>query len=127
MTDTFRQPMGVGDLETKKPRDKDCFKDLPKVKPYISTYDTVDDCDIQKEDVVHSPDHYSLPNGTEVIDIIEHLLTPEEYRGYLKGNILKYTLRADKKGEAITDRQKSSKYLQWLIEKEIEHESKSNK
>lgn len=41
--------------------------------------------------------HYELWNGFEAIDVIKLSLTPEEYRGFLKGNILKYQLRLGKK------------------------------
>jgi len=30
-------------------------------------------------------------------DVMEAVLTPEEFRGYLKGNIIKYALRQGKK------------------------------
>lgn len=44
------------------------------------------------EDIVNSPSHYT--NGPiECIDAIKSALTQEEFRGYLKGNILKYIWR----------------------------------
>jgi hypothetical protein len=48
-------------------------------------------------DNVNHPYHYT--EGTiECIEAIEAALTPEEYRGYLKGNILKYIWRERHKG-----------------------------
>ncbi len=44
------------------------------------------------EDVVNSPNHYTS-GQIECIDAIQSALTREEYRGYLKGNILKYIWR----------------------------------
>lgn len=41
--------------------------------------------------------HYELWNGVEAIDVMKEILTYEEYVGYLKGNALKYRLRAGKK------------------------------
>ena len=41
--------------------------------------------------------HYNLWQGTDAIDVIKEMLTPMEYRGFLKGNILKYQLRLGKK------------------------------
>ncbi len=41
--------------------------------------------------------HYELWNDLEAIDVIKAMLTPEEYNGFLKGNILKYQLRLGKK------------------------------
>lgn len=49
-------------------------------------------------DEINSPPHYKLFPDMEVIDVIEQTLNVEEFRGYLKGNILKYRLRAGEKG-----------------------------
>ncbi len=35
-------------------------------------------------DMVNHPPHYKLANGTESIDVIKAILTPEEYRGWCK-------------------------------------------
>lgn len=43
-------------------------------------------------DIVNNPPHYNQA-GIECIDAIEAALSPEELRGYYKGNILKYTWR----------------------------------
>jgi len=43
------------------------------------------------------PSHYSLWDGCEVFDILKKVLTKEEYKGFCKGNILKYQLRIGKK------------------------------
>ena len=50
------------------------------------------------EDKVNSPSHYKSEGGIECIEAIRSALTPEEFRGYCKGNILKYTWRERKKG-----------------------------
>jgi hypothetical protein len=55
-----------------------------------------------KVDMVNSPPHYKV-GGIEVIDYIKAKLTPEEFRGYLKGNMLKYTSRAGHKDDAVED------------------------
>ena len=48
-------------------------------------------------DMVNHPPHYNKTNR-ECIDIIEDSLTKEEFMGYLKGTIIKYTYRyPDKK------------------------------
>lgn len=49
-------------------------------------------------DEINSPQHYKLFPDMDVIDVIEQTLDVEEFRGYLKGNILKYRLRAGEKG-----------------------------
>lgn len=61
-----------------------------------------------------SPDHYKK-GGLEVVDIWRAKLTPEEFKGACKANILKYVLRADYKNH-LEDLKKAAVYLQWLIE-----------
>ena len=49
-----------------------------------------------KAEMVNSPAHYTV-GGIETIDYIQAKLTPDEFRGYLKGNVIKYTSRAQYK------------------------------
>ena len=53
-------------------------------------------------DMVNNPPHYKV-GGIEVIDFIKAKLTPDEFRGYLQGNILKYSSRVGYKGDASED------------------------
>jgi hypothetical protein len=48
--------------------------------------------------MVNHPPHYTQ-GGIECIDAIQAALTPEEFRGYCKGNALKYTWRERSKGQ----------------------------
>lgn len=64
------------------------------------------------DDMVNNPPHYQLNNGMEVIDIIEAALTEEEFRGYLKGNDLKYIYREPHKGNSEQDVAKSIWYAE---------------
>lgn len=70
-----------------------------------------------KNDLVNKPNHYNV-GGIETIDIIKSMLTEEEFKGYLKGNILKYRERAEHKGNAEQDYAKAKKYFDWLEELE---------
>jgi hypothetical protein len=65
-------------------------------------------------DLVNHPPHYT-DGGIECIDAIEAQLTPEEYRGYLKGNIAKYAWRERHKG-GTESLKKARFYLNRLIE-----------
>lgn len=62
--------------------------------------------------LVHAPEHYRK-GGIECIDAIRAALTPEEFRGYCKGNAIKYLWRERHKGGA-QDLAKASVYLGWL-------------
>lgn len=63
-----------------------------------------------------TPQDYYDVGGIEVIDYIRAKLTPEQYKGYLLGNIYKYSGRLEYKGEAKKDSQKLTKYTEWLSE-----------
>jgi len=66
-------------------------------------------------DMVNSPPHYTS-GGIETIDYIQAKLTPEEFNGYLKGNILKYGSRLGLKGNDMQDAGKLGWYANRLRE-----------
>lgn len=47
---------------------------------------------------------------------MEAWMDPQEFAGFLLGNVIKYTARAGKKGSALEDLQKAQHYLEKLIE-----------
>lgn len=64
-------------------------------------------------DPVNSPSHYQ---GTiECIEAIEASMSPEAFKGFLKGNIQKYVWRYEAKG-GVESLQKAQWYLQRLID-----------
>lgn len=67
-----------------------------------------------KEDLVNHPNHYTS-GGIECIDAIEASMTPIEYAGFLKGQVLKYAWRYRLKGNLVQDLKKASFYLDRLI------------
>jgi len=76
--------------------------------------------DLKLESLKHSlkdninPEHYKkLPR--ETIQRIQDSLTPEEFKGYLKGNIFKYIARYENKN-GCEDLNKAKWYLEKLIE-----------
>ena len=64
-------------------------------------------------DNVNHPSHYT-EGKIECIDYIEDKLTPEEYRGYIKGNVLKYITR-EKHKNGDEDLRKAKWYLDRLV------------
>ncbi len=64
-------------------------------------------------DNVNHPEHYTS-GGIECIEAIEAQLTPEEYRGYIKGNVAKYVWREKHKGGNESLR-KAQWYLSRLV------------
>ena len=65
------------------------------------------------EDMVNHPKHYNK-HGVECIDAIRATLTDDEFRGYCKGNVLKYTWRERYKN-GLEDLQKAQWYLERLV------------
>lgn len=56
-------------------------------------------------------DHYkSHPSGIEAIEITQ-------YESFLRGNIIKYIMRAPYKGSEYEDLLKAAQYLEWEIER----------
>jgi hypothetical protein len=64
---------------------------------------------------VDNPSHYTQ-GGIECIDAIRAALTDEEFRGYCKGNMLKYVWRERHKG-GDQDLAKAVTYERFLKEK----------
>lgn len=69
------------------------------------------------QDQVNNPSHYAS-GAVECIDAIEASMTPEAFKGYLKGNIIKYTWRYEKKINPVQDLEKAQWYQKKLIETE---------
>ena len=64
-------------------------------------------------DNVNKPPHYTT-GAIECIDAIEAALTEEEFRGYCKGNVMKYTWRERTKG-GDESMQKAAWYLDRML------------
>lgn len=71
-------------------------------------------CDISNDQVQH-PSHYN-DGGVECIDAIEASMTPEEFIGFLKGNVIKYLWRYRLKN-GLQDLKKADWYLTKLENK----------
>lgn len=60
------------------------------------------------DEAVRSPKHYKLPGlNIESVDVLRSVLTPEEFKGFCRGNALKYLIRAGKKDSELQDIKKS--------------------
>ena len=96
---------------------------LKDYKPYISmamqeAHDMLieEGCTLDlewEEDVVNKPLHYNTGN-IECIEAIEESMSSVAFKGYLKGNCLKYLWRYDYKGKQVEDLNKATWYLNKL-------------
>lgn len=64
-------------------------------------------------DDVNNPRHYTV-GGYEALDVIKAKLTPEEFIGAMKFNVLKYLMRANYKGHHDQDCEKAQFYVKEL-------------
>jgi len=71
--------------------------------------------DAKQEELIKPERYLRASNGAEVecIDAIRAALTPEEWRGFLKGTVMRYVWRERQKG-GEADCLKSLYYSKWL-------------
>lgn len=77
-----------------------------------------------KNDNVNHPAHYTS-GAHECIDVIKGILSPEEYAGFLKGNIIKYRFRAELKN-GPEDIKKAEWYEERLLQLKGMKDSRKN-
>ena len=75
---------------------------------------TKEETPVVQQDVVNHPSHYT-DGSIECIEAIEAALTNEEFRGYCKGNCIKYIWRERHKGGT-----ESLKKAQWYLDRLIQ-------
>ena len=71
---------------------------------------------ISREEDASQPKHYDKHyNELEIqpIEVMQALLTPAEFLGFLKGNIIKYSYRCGKKDDPKSERAKFERYTEW--------------
>lgn len=70
---------------------------------------------VDKFDMVNHPPHYNQ-GAVECIDAMQSMMTPCEYKGYLRGCALKYLWRLESKGSAEENAEKAIWYLKKYLE-----------
>ena len=97
---------------------------LPEELPFIddeplqSLNDQYAEIEKVRQDIINSPGHYA-DSTIECIDAMEAMMTPEQFIGYLRGNVFKYQWRYEKKN-GIEDLKKAQWYLDKLTVKVAE-------
>lgn len=91
-------------------------------EPFLTPETTLNDQYAEIEEVrqglkdnVNHPSHYA-DSAIECIDAMEAMMTPEQFIGYLRGNVFKYQWRYEKKN-GIEDLKKAQWYLEKLTVK----------
>lgn len=69
------------------------------------------------------PEYYNR-NGLSPLKAFERgLISYEEYIGFIKGNIIKYVVRCDKKGQGVSDVNKALDYGKLLKKELVKYEN----
>ena len=71
---------------------------------------------IEKPEAVNHPLHYGGDTTYECIKVLKAWMSADEYRGFLRGNAIKYLCRTGKKDETVQELKKSAWYINKLIE-----------
>ena len=69
-----------------------------------------------KKEAVNHPLHYGGDTPFECIKVLAHWLSKDEYRGFCRGNFIKYVCRLGKKDDTVQELKKARFYLDKLIE-----------
>lgn len=76
--------------------------------------------DLENVEEIEDTDRYKTTSGKQLFDVLrDDLLTPEEYKGFLRGNVYKYVKRYEDKN-GVEDLRKAIVYIEKLIELEEE-------
>lgn len=93
-------------------------------KEFVSGYDSFtnkSECNNSDENIV-KPERYCGKDGKDLLQLFEEsLLTDDEYKGFLKGNVYKYVKRYEFKN-GKEDLEKATVYLNKLCDFEVQHE-----
>ena len=71
----------------------------------------------QEEQDNNIPEHYKGSENIDVIDFLYQQLPFEQFKGFMKGNMIKYPVRAGRKDDELADIKKARDYADRLIEK----------
>ena len=106
-----------GEVTFDKDSLKKCLKEAYSniLNIYIDNIDNVKKDEVKTIDDIYNPKYYNK-NGLSPIEAFKMgLLSQEEYIGFLKGNIIKYSVRCDDKNRE-EDMEKCKTYTEYLRE-----------
>ena len=88
----------------------------PDLDPWKQVWDSANKVTEDDHDMVTNPKHYDLipEKNVQVIDVIRAALTEEEFKGYCRGNQIKYALR--NKNDRAEDAGKCRQYIDFELE-----------
>lgn len=69
----------------------------------------------QNETVKKENNDYYQQSAMQPIEVMQAIMTPEQFEGFLLGNIIKYRMRAKYKENYDKDMEKANIYAHWLM------------
>lgn len=68
------------------------------------------------ENNTDTPAHYKGKDGIDVIEFLRQQMTPQEFKGFMTGNIIKYATRLGRKDDEMKEVEKIEVYAKRLKE-----------
>lgn len=59
--------------------------------------------------------HYQV-GSKQPIEVMQEVMSPEEFQGFCRGNIIKYAMRLGHKDDSIKEAGKIKQYAIWLVD-----------
>ena len=60
--------------------------------------------------------HYNATGAQQPIEVMQAFLPRDQFIGFLRGNVIKYTLRAGRKDDPAKEYEKAAQYAAWLVQ-----------
>lgn len=103
-------------INEKKPELYEAY-DIQELDDILDELCDRDEKEEAKEDNISNPKHYKLDGlDIESIDVVKAVLGEEGFINFCLGNILKYAIRAKKKGQFDSDIGKIKTYCEFIAE-----------
>ena len=84
--------------------------------PYVLTLPEEQLAHVKCEEADRVPEHYDAHylGDVQPIELMQSVMSPESFMGFLRGNIIKYASRLGKKDDAAKETTKILRYAEWL-------------
>lgn len=74
--------------------------------------ETVDEQSTDNSDAI-KPDYYER-SAMQPLEVMQRIMSAEQFEGFLLGNCIKYRMRCENKGQRDSDMHKARQYAYWL-------------
>lgn len=84
--------------------------------PYVLTLPEEQLAHVKREEADRVPEHYDAHylGDVQPIELMQSVMSPEAFMGFLRGNIIKYASRLGKKDDVAKETTKILRYAEWL-------------